>query len=71
MILVLQTFLKARRLFLYLPFFSAIGKGAGRQWEIVWEDVGCVGATASFIAPWCNNRGGKAAGLCRCGKKVQ
>jgi hypothetical protein len=23
----------------------------------------CVGATTSFIAPWCNNRGGKAAAL--------
>jgi hypothetical protein len=32
-------------------------------------DVGCVGATASFIAPRCNKQGGKAAGLCRCGKK--
>jgi hypothetical protein len=52
-------------LFLYLPFFSAIGKEAGRQWEIVREDVGCVGATTSFIAPQCSNRGGKAAGLHR------
>jgi hypothetical protein len=48
--------------------FSAIRKETGRQWEIVWEDVGCVGATASFIAPWCNNQGGKAAGLHRCCK---
>jgi hypothetical protein len=30
----------------------------------------CVGATASFIAPWCNNRGGKAAGLRKRGKKA-
>jgi hypothetical protein len=28
------------------------------------------GATASFIAPWCSNRG-KAAGSCRHSKKVQ
>jgi hypothetical protein len=31
----------------------------------VWEDIGCAGATASCIAPWCNNRGGKAAELHR------
>jgi hypothetical protein len=36
-------------LFLYLPFFGVIGKVAGRRWEIVWEDVGCAGVTASFI----------------------
>jgi hypothetical protein len=30
-----------------------------------------VGATASFIDPWCNNRGGKAVGPCRCYKKTQ
>jgi hypothetical protein len=58
-------------LFLYLSFFSAIGKEAGRWWEIVSEDVGCAGAIASFIAPWCNNRGGKAAGHCRHSKKAQ
>jgi hypothetical protein len=37
----------------------------------MWEDVGCAGATTSFVAPWCNNRGGKAAGLRRRGKKAQ
>jgi hypothetical protein len=31
------------------------GKRMGRRWEIMWEDVGCVGVTASFIALWCNN----------------
>jgi hypothetical protein len=36
-------------LFLYLSFFLAIGKEEGRWWEIVREDVGCVGSTASFI----------------------
>jgi hypothetical protein len=58
-------------LFLYLSFFSAIGKEVGRWWEIVRKDVGCVGATTSFIALWCNNRGGKVTGLCRHGKKAQ
>jgi hypothetical protein len=43
-------------LFLYLPFFSAIGKEARRRWEIVKEYVGCAGANASFIAARCNNR---------------
>jgi hypothetical protein len=38
-------------LFLYLSFFSVVGKEAGRRWEIMQEDVGCVGAIASFIAP--------------------
>jgi hypothetical protein len=32
-------------LFLYLSFFSPIGKEAGRRWEIVQEDVGCTGVT--------------------------
>jgi hypothetical protein len=58
-------------LFLYLSFFSAVGNEAGRQWEIMWEDIGCVGATTSFIALRCNNRGGKAAGLHMRGKKPQ
>jgi hypothetical protein len=35
------------------------------------EDVGCAGATTSFIAPRCNNRGGKTAGLHKCGEKAQ
>jgi hypothetical protein len=47
-------------LFLSLSFSWVLGKEAGRQWEIVREDVGCAGAIASFIAPWCSNRGGKA-----------
>jgi hypothetical protein len=50
--------------------FSVIGKEAEGWWEIVLEDIGGVGVTASFIAPWCNNRGGKAAGLRRHGKKA-
>jgi hypothetical protein len=58
-------------LFPYLSFFSAIGKEAGRQWEIMWEEVGCIGVTTSFIALRCNNRGGKVAGLHRRGKKAQ
>jgi hypothetical protein len=29
--------------------FSVVGKEAGRRWEIVREDVGCVGATTNFI----------------------
>jgi hypothetical protein len=41
------------------------------MWEIMQEDVGYVGATTNFIAPWCNNRGGKAAGLHRRGEKAQ
>jgi hypothetical protein len=52
-------------------FFSVTGKEVGRRWEIMQEDVGCIGATASFIALWCTNRGGKVAGLHRRGKKVQ
>jgi hypothetical protein len=52
-------------------FFLAIGKEAGRRWEIMWKDVGYAGATASFIAPRCNDRGGKAAGLYRSSKKAQ
>jgi hypothetical protein len=52
-------------LFLYLSFFSTIEKETGRWWEIVREDVGCAGATTSFIAPRCGHRGGKAAGLHR------
>jgi hypothetical protein len=43
-------------MFLYLSFFLAVGKEAGKQWDIVWEDVGCTGATTIFIAPWCSNR---------------
>jgi hypothetical protein len=58
-------------LFLYLSFFSVIGKEAGRWWKILREDVGYEGATASFIAPRCNNLGGKATGLHRHGKKAQ
>jgi hypothetical protein len=58
-------------MFLYLSFFSAIWKEVGRRWEIVQEDVGCTEETASFIAPQCNNRGGKAGGLHRHVKKVQ
>jgi hypothetical protein len=58
-------------LFLYLSIFSAVGKEAGRWWEIEQEDVGCIGASASFIAPWCSNRGGKVPGLHMHGKKVQ
>jgi hypothetical protein len=53
-------------MFLYLSFSSVIGKEAGRQWKIVQEDVGCAGAIASFIALWCCNRGGKAAGWGTC-----
>jgi hypothetical protein len=41
-------------MFLYLSFFSAAGKEIRRQWEIVQEDVGCTGATTSFITPWCS-----------------
>jgi hypothetical protein len=52
-------------------FFLAIGKEAERRWKIVQEDFGCVGATTSFIASWCNNRGSKVAGLHRHGKKKQ
>jgi hypothetical protein len=58
-------------IFLYLFFFSTVGKEAVRWWEIVREDVGCVGATAIFIALWCNNRGGKVGGIHRHGKKPQ
>jgi hypothetical protein len=58
-------------LFLYLSFFSAVGKDARRWWKIMREDVGCAGVTDSFIAPWCNNRGGKAAGLHMRDKKAQ
>jgi hypothetical protein len=36
-------------------FFLAIGKEAEGWWEIMREDVGCAGATASFIAMRCNN----------------
>jgi hypothetical protein len=35
--------------------FSTVGKEAGRRREIMWEDVGCAWAAASFIASWCNN----------------
>jgi hypothetical protein len=35
------------------------------------EDVGCAGVTGSFIALWCNNQGGKAAGLHTRDKKAQ
>jgi hypothetical protein len=55
----------------FSSFFSAVGKEAEGQWEIMRKDIGCIGATASFIAPRCNNRGGKAIGLCRHGKKAQ
>jgi hypothetical protein len=41
--------------FSILSIFSAVVNEAGRQWEMVWEDVGCAGATANFIAPRCNN----------------
>jgi hypothetical protein len=47
----LNNFLLFLDLFLYLSFFLAIGKEMGRWWEIVQEDIGCAGATASFIAP--------------------
>jgi hypothetical protein len=57
-------------LFLYLSFFSAIGKEAGRRWEIVREDVSCEGVTTSFIALWCSNLGGKVVGLHRHRKKA-
>jgi hypothetical protein len=30
----------------------------------------CAGVIDSFIAPWCNNQGGKAVGPCRRGKKA-
>jgi hypothetical protein len=55
--------------FLYLSFFSAIGMEAGIRLEIVREDIGCTGVTTYFIALWCSNLGGKAAGLCMCCKK--
>jgi hypothetical protein len=29
-----------------------------------------VGPTANFIAPWCNNRGGKTTGPYKCCKKA-
>jgi hypothetical protein len=58
-------------LFLYLSFFLAVGKEAGRRWEVMWEDEACGGAATSFIAPWCNNQGGEAAGLHKLYKKVQ
>jgi hypothetical protein len=51
-------------------FFSEVEKEAEGRWDIVWEDVGCVGATTSFIAPRCNNRESKAAGLRMCGKRA-
>jgi hypothetical protein len=35
------------------------------------EDVGGIGVTTSYIALWCNNRGGKVTELCRQGKKAQ
>jgi hypothetical protein len=41
--------------FSIFSFFSAVGKEAKEQWDIVWEDVGCAGATAHFITQWCNN----------------
>jgi hypothetical protein len=44
-------------------FFSAVGMEAEERWDIMREDVGCAGATAHLIAPRCNNRRGKAAGL--------
>jgi hypothetical protein len=31
-------------------------------WDIVWEDVGCAGATTRFISPRCNNQGAKRLG---------
>jgi hypothetical protein len=58
-------------LFLELSFFSAVWKEAGRRWEITREDVGCAGVTASIIAPWHSNRGGKVVGLHGRGKKAQ
>jgi hypothetical protein len=58
----------------FVSFFllspSVVGKEVRRRWEIVREDVGWSGATASFIAPQCNNWG-KATGLRRRGKKAQ
>jgi hypothetical protein len=48
-----------------------MGKAVEGWWEIVQEDVGCIGASTSFIAPQCNNRGGKAAELHSLGKKAQ
>jgi hypothetical protein len=50
---------------IFLSFFSAVGKDVQEQRDIMWEDVGSAGAIDCFIAPWCNNRGGKAAGLHR------
>jgi hypothetical protein len=35
----------------------------------MWEDLGCAGATISFIGPQCNNRAGKEVGLHRRDKK--
>jgi hypothetical protein len=52
-----------RSVSLFPLFFSAIGKEVGRWWDIVREVVGCTGAITRFIAPRCNNRGGKVAGL--------
>jgi hypothetical protein len=49
---------------MYLSFFLAVGKEAGRWWEIVQEDVGGAGATTSFVDPRSNNQGDKAARLC-------
>jgi hypothetical protein len=48
-----------------------IGKEVEGRWEIVREDVGGVGATASFIVPRCNNQGDKEARLYKHGKKAQ
>jgi hypothetical protein len=57
-------------LFLYLSFFLAVGKEAGRWWEITRKDIGCAGATTSFIAPRCSNQRGKEVGLRRRGEKA-
>ncbi len=58
------------------PLFSSLSvsvivKEVEEQWDIMWEDVGCVGVTARFITPRCSNRGGEVDGLHRCGKKAQ
>jgi hypothetical protein len=53
----------------FLSFFFNRREGAEEWRDIVWEDVGCVGATACFMAPRCQTPRGKAARLHRHDKK--
>jgi hypothetical protein len=35
--------------FSIFSFFSAIGKEVEEWWEVIWEDVGCAGATTPAL----------------------